>query len=81
MGASGEELFRAREAAAMVAHGRWMYHAALQRTESRGMHKRADRPAPDPAQHHRLLTGGLDEIWSRPESVQEQLVASGGRAA
>ncbi|MEU5929771.1 FAD-binding protein [Streptomyces antimycoticus] len=81
LGASGEELFRAREAAAMVAHGRWMYHAALQRTESRGMHKRADRPAPDPAQHHRLLTGGLDEIWSRPESVQEQLVASGGRAA
>ena len=28
----------------MLAHGRWMYHAALQRTESRGMHKRVDRP-------------------------------------
>ncbi|MER6573470.1 hypothetical protein ABT288_46875 [Streptomyces sp. NPDC001093] len=38
LGASGEELFRAREAAAMAAHGRWMYHAALHRTESRGMH-------------------------------------------
>ncbi|MGW3203956.1 hypothetical protein [Streptomyces sp. NPDC001135] len=37
-GASGEELLRAREAAAMAAHGRWTYHAALQRTESRGMH-------------------------------------------
>ncbi|MER5855040.1 FAD-binding protein [Streptomyces sp900105245] len=81
LGASGEALFRAREAAAMVAHGRWMYHAALQRTESRGMHKRADRPAQDPAQHHRLLTGGLDEVWSRPEAVQRQMVASGGRVA
>ncbi|MFF9155577.1 hypothetical protein ACF1AB_25500 [Streptomyces sp. NPDC014846] len=81
LGASGEALFRAREAAAMVAHGRWMYHAALQRTESRGMHKRADRPVQDPAQHHRLLTGGLDEVWSRPEAVQRQTVASGGRVA
>ncbi|MGW3168830.1 hypothetical protein [Streptomyces sp. NPDC001153] len=81
LGASGEELFRAREAAAMAAHGRWMYHAALQRTESRGMHKRADRPTQDPAQHHRLLTGGLDEVWSRPEPASRALVTSGGRAA
>ncbi|MER6123505.1 FAD-binding protein [Streptomyces sp. NPDC001795] len=81
LGASGEELFRAREAAAMVAHGRWMYHAALQRTESRGMHKRADRPTQDPAQHYRLLTGGLDEVWSRPEPASRALVTIGGRAA
>jgi succinate dehydrogenase/fumarate reductase flavoprotein subunit len=91
LGASGEDVFRAREAAAMVAHGRWMYHAALQRTESRGMHKRLDRPAQDPAQHYRLLTGGLDEVWSRPESAPRASVsvavtdtamaASGGRAA
>ncbi|MBO4253690.1 FAD-dependent oxidoreductase [Streptomyces griseorubiginosus] len=81
LGADGEELFRAREAAAMVAHGRWMYHAALRRTESRGMHKRTDHPALDPAQHHRLLTGGLDEIWSRPETPRRQLLANGGRAA
>ncbi|MEU6251310.1 FAD-binding protein [Streptomyces sp. NPDC047043] len=81
LGASGEDVFRAREAAAMVAHGRWMYHAALQRTESRGMHKRLDRPAQDPAQHHRLLTGGLDAIWSRPEPVPQATSVSGGRAA
>jgi succinate dehydrogenase/fumarate reductase flavoprotein subunit len=68
LGASGEDSFRAREAAAMLAHGRWMYHAALQRTETRGMHKRSDFPAEDPAQRHRLLTGGLDKIWSRPEA-------------
>ena len=70
LGADGEDLFRAREAAAMVAHGRWMYHAALHRTETRGMHKRLDYPAQNPAQSYRLLTGGLDEIWSRPESVR-----------
>jgi succinate dehydrogenase/fumarate reductase flavoprotein subunit len=74
----GEDLFRAREAAAMTAHGRWMFHAALQRTESRGMHKRADHPDLDPAQHHRLLTGGVDVLWTRPEG---SLGAPGGRAA
>jgi succinate dehydrogenase/fumarate reductase flavoprotein subunit len=79
LGADGEDLFRAREAAAMVAHGRWMYHAALTRTESRGMHKRADYPAQDPEQRRRLLTGGLDELWSRPESPRPALV--GGHAA
>ena len=70
LGADGEDVFRTREAAAMVAHGRWMYHAALNRTETRGMHKRLDYPAQNPAQRYRLLTGGLDDIWSRPESVR-----------
>jgi succinate dehydrogenase/fumarate reductase flavoprotein subunit len=74
LGADGEDRFRAREAAAMVAHGRWMYHAALSRTESRGMHKRADYPTQDPEQRRRLLTGGLDEVWSRPESPRSALV-------
>ena len=81
LGAGGEDRFRAREAAAMAAHGRWMYHAALKRTESRGMHKRLDAPAQDPAQHHRLLTGGLDEVWSRPEQAAQTTVAVGGREA
>jgi succinate dehydrogenase/fumarate reductase flavoprotein subunit len=65
--AAGEDLFRAREAAAMLAHARWMYHAALQRTESRGMHRRFDYTELDPAQQYRLVTGGLDELWSHPE--------------
>lgn len=71
LGADGEDIFRAREAASMVAHGRWMYHAALNRTETRGMHKRLDYPTQNPAQGHRLLTGGLDDIWTRPESVRQ----------
>ncbi|OBF33631.1 pyridine nucleotide-disulfide oxidoreductase [Mycobacterium sp. ACS1612] len=70
LGGCGEELFRAREAAAMLAHSRWMYHAALSRPESRGMHKRLDYPASNPAHGHRLLTGGLDDVWTRPEPVR-----------
>ncbi|RKS73020.1 succinate dehydrogenase/fumarate reductase flavoprotein subunit [Actinomadura pelletieri DSM 43383] len=66
--ADGAEIVRARSAAAMTAHARWMYNAALARTETRGMHKRQDRPDKDPAQHHRLITGGLDDIWTRPET-------------
>ena len=59
--------YREREAAAMTAHARWMFTAALSRTESRGMHKRLDFPQQDPGQHHRLITGGLDSVWSVPE--------------
>ena len=65
----------------MLAHSRWMYHAALQRVETRGMHKRVDHPEQDPAQRRRLLVGGLDEIWSRPESTRPAAAGSGGRAA
>jgi succinate dehydrogenase/fumarate reductase flavoprotein subunit len=79
--ASGEDLFRAREAAAMTAHGRWMFHAALRRTETRGMHKRLDFPQPDPAQQVRLLTGGLDDIWTRPERGSGAAGAGEGLAA
>jgi succinate dehydrogenase/fumarate reductase flavoprotein subunit len=60
----------AREAAGMAAVGRWMYTSALARTETRGMHKRVDVDAKsDPAQRRRLLVGGLDELWTRPDPV------------
>ncbi|MEV6554513.1 FAD-binding protein [Nocardia sp. NPDC051756] len=58
---------KVRSAAAMTAHARWMYTAALARTESRGMARRQEFPEADPAQHHRLITGGLDEVWTAPE--------------
>ncbi|HEY6798978.1 MAG TPA: FAD-binding protein [Kineosporiaceae bacterium] len=64
----GADRFRAREAAAMAGHARWMYTAALARTESRGMHKRLDHPAADPRQHHRLTVSGLDAIHVQPEN-------------
>jgi len=69
-------LFRAREAAAMVAHARWMYNAARERTETRGMHKRADHPELDPGQRQRRLVHGLSEVTNgldpeQPYSVLE----------
>jgi succinate dehydrogenase/fumarate reductase flavoprotein subunit len=73
----GEQRVRARQAAAMTAHARWMYHAALARTESRGMAKRLDFPEQDVAQHRRLTTGGLDRVWVRPEQARASSVASG----
>jgi succinate dehydrogenase/fumarate reductase flavoprotein subunit len=63
----GEQLVRNRQAAAMTAHARWMYHTALARTETRGMAKRLDFPEQDDAQRRRLTTGGLDSVWVRPE--------------
>ncbi len=57
---------RAREAAAMLATARWMYRAALARTESRGMHRREDHAKPDAGQRHLLTIGGLDELWVAP---------------
>lgn len=60
---------RLRQAAAMVAHARWMYTSALARTESRGMARRQEFPELDPAQHRRLTVGGLDELWTRPEQL------------
>ena len=66
---TGADAVRTRQAAAMTAHARWMYTAALARPETRGMHKREDFPAQDPAWRRRLLVGGLDEIWTRPDEV------------
>jgi succinate dehydrogenase/fumarate reductase flavoprotein subunit len=64
---------RAREAAALVAAARWSYFAGLQRRETRGMHKRLDHPKLDPNQRHYLAVGGLDQLWTRPVEVAEEV--------
>lgn len=66
---------KAREAAAMAATARWMYHSALARTETRGMHKREDFPQLDAAQRFRLHSGGLDHVWVRPAPVKQEAVS------
>lgn len=73
--ATATEAVRAREAAAMLATSRWMYRSALQRTETRGMHRRREHGATDPAQRHRLLSGGLDEVWVQRHAVQDEVAA------
>ena len=60
---------RAREAAALLATSRWMYRSALARPETRGMHRRDEHAAVDPAQRHRLISGGLDEVWVSQEAI------------
>ena len=67
--AEGSDAVRARQAAAMAAHARWMYTSALARSETRGMAKRLDFPDLDPAQHFRITSGGLDEVWARAQEV------------
>ncbi|WP_409346824.1 FAD-dependent oxidoreductase [Paenibacillus sp. MBLB4367] len=64
--------FKAREAAAMTATARWMYRSAKVRTETRGMHKREDFPQLDAAQRYRLVSGGLDTVWVKPEPVDKE---------
>lgn len=62
---------RQREAGAMLATARWMYRSALARDETRGMHRRLDRRASDPAQRHRLISAGLDEVRLHRQAVAE----------
>jgi succinate dehydrogenase/fumarate reductase flavoprotein subunit len=73
-GLSGEGLdrVRAREAASLVANARWCYTAASTRKESRGMHRRLDAPEQSAAFDHRLLVGGLDTVWIRPDEGAEE---------
>ncbi|WP_067930296.1 FAD-dependent oxidoreductase [Alicyclobacillus kakegawensis] len=66
-------LQKRREAEAMTATARWMYTAALERTETRGMHKRTDFQTADEEQQHRLVVSGLDEIHIHTEPVQHPL--------
>jgi len=62
-----QQAVRAREAAALLATSRWMYRSALARTETRGMHRRKEHAVLDTSQRHRLVSGGLDEVWLRRE--------------
>lgn len=65
---------RHREAAAMTATARLMYNTALERTETRGMHKREDFPELDAAQSYRLISGGLDKVWTQKAEVNKEAV-------
>jgi succinate dehydrogenase/fumarate reductase flavoprotein subunit len=63
--ANARDQQRSREAAALVATARWAYTSALERRETRGMHRRTDFPELDPQQRHYQITGGLDRVWLR----------------
>ena len=60
--ADGAAALQAREAAALTATSRWAYRSALARAESRGMHRRPDRPGADAGFACSLHASGLDEV-------------------
>lgn len=74
--ADAQQVVRSREAAAMVATARWMYSTALHRTESRGMHKHLDYPQQDPNQQHYFISGGLDQVWVKPQVLESANTAA-----
>ncbi|MFT3987903.1 FAD-dependent oxidoreductase [Aestuariivirga sp.] len=66
---SGHAALRLREAASLVATSRWAKRSAEARTETRGMHRRTDKPASDTAFLRRNLITGIDApvlTWDRP---------------
>ena len=64
--ATARDRMRAREAASLLATGRWIYASALERQESRGLHRRKDYPGPaEEWEGQHLLSGGLDKVWVR----------------
>ena len=66
-----QNIVRVREAAAMVATSRWMYSSALERKETRGMHKHLDYPEQDVNQQHYLISSGLDQVWVKAEKIKK----------
>ncbi len=70
-GADNSNIVRTREAAGMVATARWMYSSALERKETRGMHKHLDYPEQDTKQQHHLISGGLDQVWVKATPIKE----------
>ncbi|TXK84666.1 FAD-dependent oxidoreductase [Paenibacillus sp. N3.4] len=58
---------RTREVASMIATARWMYTAALERKETRGLHMLKEYPETDPTQQYRLIVSGIDDIHIRKE--------------
>ena len=70
--ARGRAGLRLREAAALVAAGRWSKAAALARRESRGMHRREDAPDLDPRLASRQRALGLDRVFTRFEPAPAQ---------
>jgi aspartate oxidase len=48
-----------------------MYSSALERKETRGMHKHLDYPEQDTKQQHHLISGGLDQVWVKAAPIQE----------
>jgi succinate dehydrogenase/fumarate reductase flavoprotein subunit len=72
----GLDQVSARETAAIAATARWCNAAAMARTESRGMHVRTDILKQLPDLERRLLTGGIEDVWTRYETTNVRASAA-----
>lgn len=74
--AEGVDRIRSRETAAIAATARWSLASALARDETRGMHRRVDRPGNDPALARRITVSGVDIIKLGEPYVSHEGIAS-----
>lgn len=70
------ESYKPRQAVAMVAAARWITAASLARAETRGLHRREDRPHTDHRLNHRILAGGLDTVWTDADPIAPQVISA-----
>lgn len=73
--ATGRERLRAREVVAATAASRATLAAAALRTESRGVHRRADFPGELPGMARRIIVSGVQSIAAELEAVPEPISA------
>jgi succinate dehydrogenase/fumarate reductase flavoprotein subunit len=73
---TGYQALRLREAAGLLASSRWAYRAADVRAETRGMHRRLDATASDPAFARRITIGGVDRPWLEWDAAPAEVLAS-----
>lgn len=73
---SGDASLRSREAAGLLATARWSLASGLARRESRGMQRRLDYTASDPAFAARIIASGLDRVAVSLETIARQEAVS-----
>lgn len=66
---SARATLRVRESASLLAAARWINASALERKETRGLHRRIDYPNLDINQTHHLISGGVDQVWVKVKPV------------
>ena len=76
LSAEGLDKIRSREAASIVASGRWSLTAALARRESRGMHRRTDFRSSNDAFTRNIILTGVDGIQVTSEVENRAELAS-----
>lgn len=68
--------FRLREVAGLLVSSRWAYRAAEVRIETRGMHRRLDAPAGNPALARRITISGIDNPRFDLDPAPSEVLAS-----